>query len=360
MQLLERYSENVDWRGYTWLDSWLCGGSPLRDPATELLFKQGLPGEFRHLLMVNWGGGAWTSLSDSTAHRYGMVHSHCEDREWSRRNLQDADESAYWHCSWLPGGEVPPLVREVDGVLVRMWKEMEYNLVWFHELCKAVKPGTAIAFIGPKDEGIRNLEKRLSNYGDVETLAVGSHSRWISLRCPEALVLNDIPALSSGLFGKGETDAGTRLLLQHAGKVDNLSVCDLGCGSGAIAEWALKHGAKAVHACDHQYLAAQTAAERLRPFGDKAQVVCDFMGHSLPADSFDLVLTNPPFHLQSQTRLAIGQVWLAAARRLLAPQGKIRLVCNEFLEYPRFAADNGMQCCEVAHAQGFRIFEICL
>lgn len=360
MQLLEQNSENVSWRGYTWLDSWLCGGSPLRDPATELLFKQGLPNEFRHLLMVNWGGGAWTALANSETHRYGMVHSFCEDLECSRRNLQDSDANAFWHCTWLPGGETPSQVSEVDGVLVRMWKEMEYNLVWFQELCKAVKPGTTIAFIGPKDEGIRNLEKRLEHFGEVETIAVGSHSRWISIRRPDAVSFTDTLAPESGLFGKGEIDIGTRLLLKHTGKVDGMAVCDLGCGSGAIAQWVLEHGAKSVHACDHQYLAVQTASKRLLPFGNKAQVVCDFMGHSLTPGSFDLILTNPPFHLQSQTRLAIGQVWLAAARLLLAPQGKIRLVCNEFLEYPRFAADNGMQCCEVAHAQGFRIFEICL
>lgn len=346
------------WRDSAWLGSWVCGGSPLRDPSCELLFKQGLPG-FRTALFVNWGCGAWMNLLTKAHGRAQAVHIHREDEvlfneNRTRLHMEERVDGYFW----LPGDVVPDAWANVDVVFVRMWKEMDYNLAWFGALAHALPKGCEIHFLGHKEEGIRNLENRLSSFGRVDTLSIGCHSRWLAL---ESVRLDGatFPEIESGLFGAGNMDAGTRLLLEHAGSVQGQSVCDLGCGSGEISAWALKNGATHVYATDHQHLAAVLASKRLVNSESPCTVGCHFIGEGIP-ESFDCILTNPPFHLQSHTRFAIGSVWLKAAKKLLAPEGRIRLVCNEFLDYPRFAMENGLKLKELARRGGFRVYEFSL
>lgn len=356
--LLQSLVEQETWRHHTYYGSWVCGGSPLRDPACELLLKQGLPA-FRQGLMVNWGAGAWLGvLSDSTS-RVEAVHSNCEDGVVLEQNTRHLERTApVTSRLWHPGMVPPKEWASVDAVIIRMWKEMDYNLAWVGALWEALPAGCSVHFIGPKDDGIRNLEKRLAAWFSVETVAVGSHSRWISFQNPGGHASVTFPPASSGLFGGGITDKGTRLLLEYGAPVQGQRVCDLGCGAGAISEWALKQGAQHVLATDHQLLAVHETERRLAGFEpDRWQTGCHFMGEGI-TERFDWVLTNPPFHFQGQTRLAVGPVWLRAAKALLAPEGRVRLVCNEFLDYPRFAKDQGFQCVPLAHQEGFRLYEL--
>lgn len=348
--LLASLCSTEEWRGLDWTGSWLCGGSPLRDPATELLFKQGLP-SFRRALLVNWGCGAWTRLLGAEHGQAEAVHSYAEDAELFSVNTRTLP-GRLWH----PGQALPPEWEGVDLVLVRMWKEMEYNLAFIGALAPLLAEGCRIQFLGHKEDGIRNLEKRLGNWGSVDTLAIGCHSRFISLRWQGLPAGVRVPPPACGLFGNGKMDAGTRLLLEQAGPVQGLSVCDLGCGSGDIAAWALEQGARRVYACDHQALSVDLTRERLGGLVDRCAVACHFIGEDI-GETFDLVLTNPPFHLQGQTRFALGQVWLRSAKALLSPGGRVRLVCNEFLDYERFGKDNGMLGRELARRGGFRVYE---
>lgn len=353
--LLDSLCVEENWRGHTWMDSWVCGGSPLRDPACELLFKQGLPA-FRKALMVNWGSGAWMNLLDSRHGCVDVLHCYREDEILFQLNRERLAEKRARGLVWLPGDAWPTEWHDVDLILVRMWKEMDYNMAWMGALCANRPKDCAIHFIGQKEDGIRNLENRLEPFGRVDTLAVGCHSRWIGLENPVAPDTLDFPRVDSGLFGAGRMDGGTRLLLENAGSVRGMSVCDLGCGSGEIADWALRSGARRVVATDHQYQAVTAVRARFAGHVDRCRVDCSFIGEEI-GESFDVVLTNPPFHLQGQTRLAIGQVWLRAAKNMLAPGGHVFLVCNEFLDYPRFAKDNGLRSRELAHKQGFRVYD---
>ncbi|HEY5002477.1 MAG TPA: methyltransferase, partial [Ktedonobacteraceae bacterium] len=48
---------------------------------------------------------------------------------------------------------------------------------------------------------------------------------------------------------------------------------------------------------------------------------------------FDLVVTNPPFHLGGMQTLEIGERFIREAAQILRPQGRFYLVANRFLKY---------------------------
>ena len=67
--------------------------------------------------------------------------------------------------------------------------------------------------------------------------------------------------------------------------------------------------------------------------GDRIDVVQDDAMGSLPDSSADLILLNPPFHLESAVHSGAGLKLFEAAGRVLAPGGELWTVFNSHLQY---------------------------
>ena len=85
----------------------------------------------------------------------------------------------------------------------------------------------------------------------------------------------------------------------------------------------------------------QIAATIDRQAQDNANAIANAVAHvgdgvsAAPGAPYDLIATNPPFHLGRRQTPLIAQQFIAAAPRALAPGGRFFLVANRFLPYER-------------------------
>jgi 16S rRNA (guanine1207-N2)-methyltransferase len=137
----------------------------------------------------------------------------------------------------------------------------------------------------------------------------------------------------SGVFSAGRLDEATALLLETLGEVRGAEVLDLGGGYGAIGLTLAAEGARATLLEDDlaSVLSARRSAEASR-IG--ATIIHSDVDEGLPKNlSFDIVLSNPPFHVGGSVILDVAHAFITAAHARLRPGGRFYLVANPFLKY---------------------------
>lgn len=204
----------------------------------------------------------------------------------------------------------------------------------------ALKPGGTLYVVGAKDRGILSTQKRMEElFGNVETLAIHKGQRVLAARKDSrSVVVAPFQLLdeeSAVVFAGGKLDEGTRLLLEALEVRRSDDALDLGCGAGYlglhIARLATKGSVTMVDASLAAVALAQRAIEQsglsnVRVLsGNGAQPVLE--------QRFDLVVTNPPFHLGGMQTPAIAGRFIRDAAQVLRPRGRFYLVANRFLKY---------------------------
>ncbi len=226
----------------------------------------------------------------------------------------------------------------------------EAQIVWAHA---STLPGGTLFLAGDKDKGFERYVRRASGlFGTGETIAREGGMRVAKLvRRPgvtppqPAAETYETHGLSivglPGVFSAGKLDRATGLLLDTlAGQqMRGQRVLDIGCGSGVLGAWAASQGAEAtlldadlqsVRSAEATLEASQLAARVLHSDVDAA------LGSAVGADTgFDLVLSNPPFHVGRGVVLDITAEFVLAAERRLRPGGRLVMVANEFLPYEK-------------------------
>ena len=138
-----------------------------------------------------------------------------------------------------------------------------------------------------------------------------------------------------GVFNHGKLDDGTALLLDN---LPNLSkaktLLDFGCGAGIIATFACKHYPKIkALAVDVSALATYASAQTFAANEVNGQAQLSD-GLSTVEQSFDVILSNPPFHTGLKTDYSITEQFFKTAKQHLHRSGELTLVANSFLDYP--------------------------
>lgn len=146
-----------------------------------------------------------------------------------------------------------------------------------------------------------------------------------------------------GVFSYDRLDAGTAFLLRHLDLGPALRVLDAGCGYGPIGVAAAHRGAARVDMVDVSLLAVAAARENIGRLGLAGAAARPSDALEAAEGPYDLVVSNPPFHAGKAVDPAMAEAFIAQARALLAPGGRIALVANVFLPYeqqlaPHFAA----------------------
>ncbi|MFT3660162.1 MAG: methyltransferase [Gordonia sp. (in: high G+C Gram-positive bacteria)] len=133
-------------------------------------------------------------------------------------------------------------------------------------------------------------------------------------------------AAHGGVFAGAALDIGTRFLLaQSAALPPAATAVDLACGSGAVAAaLARRDPALRVTATDRSAAAAASALATAEANGvaDRVVVVQADGLETLPDDSQELILLNPPFHSDAALSTGIAEhLFAEAARTLRSPGG---------------------------------------
>jgi 16S rRNA (guanine1207-N2)-methyltransferase len=113
-------------------------------------------------------------------------------------------------------------------------------------------------------------------------------------------------------------------------------VLDIGCGWGAIGLLAARRGAAQVDLVDVGLPAVAAAARNIAQAGiaNARALPSDALGAVADA-RYDLIVTNPPFHAGKAIDHDAALAFIAGARDLLTPRGRLLVVANAFLRYER-------------------------
>ncbi len=137
---------------------------------------------------------------------------------------------------------------------------------------------------------------------------------------------------TAGVFSDGAVDKGSALLAAALPAKLPARMADLGAGWGYLSQAVLtRDGVKSLDLIEAEALSL--ACARLNVTDDRAAF---HWGDALtfkPATKYDGIVMNPPFHTGSKGTPALGQGFIAASARMLAPHGKLWMVANRHLPY---------------------------
>ena len=242
----------------------------------------------------------------------------------------------------------------------------EAQIAWAHA---CTPPGGTLFLAGDKDKGFERYVRRASGlFGTGETIAREGGMRVAKLvrrpgaapplPGPETYETHGVSIVGlPGVFSAGKLDRATALLMETLADqpMHGQKVLDIGCGAGVIGAWAATRGAEAT-LLDADLQSVRSAEATLEANALAARVLHSDVDAALSdteAD-FDLVLSNPPFHIGRGVVLDITAEFVLAAARRLKPGGRLVMVANEFLPYEKLLS--GWQDVQVlAQHAGFKV-----
>ena len=136
-----------------------------------------------------------------------------------------------------------------------------------------------------------------------------------------------------GVFSSGKVDIGTRFLLENLQvQSHELKVLDAASGNGVIAfEVAQQSPKSQITLVDDFNLAI--ASSELNIKHEKAQFICADNLERLEKRTFDLVVSNPPFHFEHENNIEVSMSLFKDVKTCLKPDGRFLLVANSHLNY---------------------------
>ncbi len=212
---------------------------------------------------------------------------------------------------------------------------------------RALKPGGRLYAVMHKDQGAKRYEKELAGlFGEVEVIAKDGGWRLVRALEPQPGAAQTAPEPSfeaaglmlgaePGVYAALKLDPGTGFLLETypLSGLGGKRVLDLGSGYGLLALKAALAGGE-VTALDDDLSAVRSSHRNALRYGlDVRALHSDVDSELRPEERFDLVVTNPPFHLGKQVRRELPHAFIAAAKRVLKPGGELVLVANQALAY---------------------------
>lgn len=220
---------------------------------------------------------------------------------------------------------------------------------------RALRPGGRLYLGGDKNKGFERYFKEardLLGYGEVLRREGPFRVALLEKEKPspplpplwrgfQAQILGETFAFRHlpGVFSAGKVDKASLLLLEalvgEVGRegVRRRRVLDLGAGYGALSLPLARLGGEVVGVEDD--LASVLSLRRsLEENGLRAQALHSDVDEALTeGEEFDIIVTNPPFHVGGAVILDVAQAFVEAAAARLKPGGAFFLVANPFLKY---------------------------
>jgi len=256
-----------------------------------------------------------------------------------------------------------PILQEADLVLIRLPKGKlpALQLIW--DAFRALKIGGCCRIAGGNKEGVQSvLQYTQELFGNVQVSAykqghrLGSASKNATEPVdktrftPEVVDQNFFSRFAvqargislrmyarPGVFAWDRLDPGSRILIDQVEIREGEKVLELGGGAGAI-------GLVAARLCgDGQVDMVEVDSEALRS-AEKSmaennvgncRVLAGDAGSPVKGRIYDVVVTNPPFHLGKSSELSTALQFIRDAAELLSKTGRFYLVANLTLPYER-------------------------
>lgn len=332
------------------------------DPAQLLLaqYARVNPGEV--VVQLNCGNGVFGAVAATTgqASRVVVTDRNIVSYGAAVRTLEA--NGAALATAWLGHGtQMLPSVVSADVVAIRIPHEKSALLQLLADAWAALRVGGRCVIAGATNEGAKSAARLLELlFGTSQVLASESGFRVVSAikqhevaPTPDEFanpllrhdVFNRIEATVRGMpltlftrpgvFSWEHLDEATEILGEQMLVEQGADVLDLGCGSGALGIVASRlSGSGRVTMVDADSEAVRSAersaiAAQLPNF----HAVTSDIAHAVRDQHFDVVASNPPFHVGKATALNVPLQFMRDAFNVLRPGGRLLLVANRTLPY---------------------------
>ena len=356
---------NVSARGRTWtlFEKRGLAGYRERDRAAELLAENIAVDRTDRVLVLNSGAGLVGAVAATLANDGQVVLADASfvAAEAARRAIAwiGASNVDVYHSAGASHLPSQPLF-DVVAVRVPKGRLPTVQLIW--DAFQLLRQGGRFYLAGANDEGIQSaLERARPLFGNTSLVEYrgGSrigcaikdspapdrlplefaspllvHSAFHEFRC-EVRGRSYLVSSRPGVFSWEKLDAGSRALIDAMDIEVRDRVLDLGCGTGIVGVVAADLArAGEVYLVDAQVDAVASAEQTVRASGrSNCTVLASDSTSAVRHLRFDVVVTNPPFHLARATDYDVASQFIVDAARALRPTGRLYLVANRFLTY---------------------------
>jgi len=336
-----------------------------RDDAAMLLLAERVmcaPGSI--VVQMQCGSGLFGAVAASAR---GAAQVYLTDRsvvavEAARRTMTHNDIG---NATVLAGHGAAPLDPELraDVVAIRIPTEKLALLQLLADAFAMLRIGGQCCIAGATNEGIKSAAALLESlFGNATVLGTASGHRAVMAvkRAPTASDTSVLanPALRHdvfhpldvtlrgeslelftrpGVFSREHLDEATTILAECMDVRRGDDVLDLGCGSGPLGMLAARLSVTGrVCMVDMDTEAVRCATRAVERAGcANCDVLTSDVASAVRDRRFDLVITNPPFHVGKGTDLEVPAQFIADAWHVLTPGGRLALVANRTLPYER-------------------------
>jgi 16S rRNA (guanine1207-N2)-methyltransferase len=312
------------------------------NPGTAALLEVAMVGPAERVLDLGCGTGVIGAAAARRAPQgtvvlvdSNIVATRCAQATLEANRISNATVELGDGCSELTPGSF-------DRVLSHLPRERAVQEELLRGAAAVLRPGGSLVFVAHRQAGIRpavDFARGLFGRCGVIRQKKGYHVA-MTVRPPERDYSLPEPQYTShtvtldgqettvvgkpGVFAGDRLDDGTRE-----------RVLDLGCGTGLAGVAAARRAPEGGVTLVDVDLRATRAARRTLAANAiaHAEVHLSDAGADLPANEFDVVITNPPFHQGVAVERTAARRFIEAAARLLHPKGRLYLVANAFLAY---------------------------
>lgn len=260
-------------------------------------------------------------------------------------------------------------LKKVDLALVKIPKSLELFELFLQQIHKASHKQTEVVCGFMTKYFSASYLKIAEQYFEVvEQSKAWKKARLLILKQPKTIatykeLVNSIPWESKllrqyyGVFSSGKVDIGTQFFLEHLQVNPNeLQVLDVASGNGVIAYEVVQQNPKAqVTLVDDFSLAI--ASSQLNLKDRNANFICADTLDSLKQNSFDLVVSNPPFHFEHENNIEVAVNLFKGVQNCLKENGRFVLVANKHLNYTTHLRQLLIQVKIIAQNKKFEVLE---
>lgn len=227
--------------------------------------------------------------------------------------------------------------------------------------------------IGYREEGIESLYKFLTENCDaqIEKQKFKKQLQLITISKPtecryqnpypntQQIQLDDLVFYSKpGVFGWQKIDRGSHLLIEQLAQLTfslNSKILDLGCGYGYLSILAKQLGFDFIDATDNNAASIIAAQQNFQHYNMNGKVFADNCAAHADANSYDLILCNPPFHQGFEHSKQLIALFCQNAARALKTKGCALFVVNQFIGLEKVACAFFKQQQTLIQQDGFKV-----
>lgn len=207
-------------------------------------------------------------------------------------------------------------------------------------IARAAACADVVAVDGQKTDGIDGLFKECRKRAELQGSFTKAHGRFFwfeggefdDWRAGAPTQLEGRYQTRPGVFSADGVDPASKMLVQELpGKLGRV-VADLGAGWGYLScHIAERADVEVLHLVEADHTALECA--RVNLTDPRAQFHWADATNFKPGHRVDTVVMNPPFHTSRKAEPALGEAFIRAAAKMLAPSGHLWMVANRHLPY---------------------------